>query len=109
MSLPPNHQDTMNISHSNMVEELLDVQSMLCKLKTILLEVMISMIMLTLHADSVNPTYPSHLFANIVRAEAAEDGLEKVNECKMIANNDRRRVQENQDLQRQLVFLPQQL
>ena len=60
-------------------------------------------------ADTVNPTYPSHLYTNIVREEAAEDGLEKVNELEMIANNDRRIVEENEDLKRQLVFLRQQL
>ena len=63
----------------------------------------------TMQADTVNPSYPSHLYANIVSMGAADHGPEKANDREMFANDDRKTVEENQDLQRQLVFLQQQL
>jgi len=89
-------------------QEVLDVKSMLFKLKTILLE-----------AGTANPTQPSNLYANIVNAEAdilatPETGhtMETASEEKRKVEDNRatnRAVEENQDLKRQLVFLQQQL
>jgi len=88
-------------------QEVLDVKSMLFKLKTILLE-----------AGTANPTQPTNLYANIVNAEAdilstPENGLniDTVSETKknIPDNATNKAVEENQDLKRQLVFLQQQL
>jgi len=89
-------------------QEVLDVKSMLFKLKTILLE-----------AGTANPTQPTSLYANIVNAEAdilatPEHGqnIETPSEAKKKVPDSsatNKAVEENQDLKRQVVFLQQQL
>eukprot|EP00092_Neocalanus_flemingeri_P000193 GFUD01000207.1.p1 GENE.GFUD01000207.1~~GFUD01000207.1.p1 ORF type:complete len:1065 (+),score=218.08 GFUD01000207.1:175-3369(+) len=91
-----------------MTQEVLDVKSMLSKLKTILLE-----------AGTANPTHPTNLYANIVTAEAdlittaTDDSLRIVKDREIVkdipGNVAIKAVEENQDLKRQLVFLQQQL
>jgi len=88
-------------------QEVLDVKSMLFKLKTILLE-----------AGTANPTQHTNLYANIVNAEAdilatgdSGNNLETASDTKsnIPDNGANKAVEENQDLKRQLVFLQQQL
>eukprot|EP00090_Calanus_glacialis_P029408 TRINITY_DN4719_c1_g1_i1.p1 TRINITY_DN4719_c1_g1~~TRINITY_DN4719_c1_g1_i1.p1 ORF type:complete len:1044 (-),score=228.11 TRINITY_DN4719_c1_g1_i1:16-3147(-) len=91
-----------------MTQEVIDVKSMLFKLKTILLE-----------AGTANPTQPTNLYANIVNAEAdiltstaanvlnAEKSSDTMKDIP--GNVANKAVEENQDLKRQLVFLQQQL
>jgi len=108
-----NDQDKSKPAYSDiivedMTQEVLDVKSMLFKLKTILLE-----------AGTANPSQPTNLYANIVNAEAdiltstavnclnMETASEVIKDIPGNAAN--KAVEENQDLKRQLVFLQQQL
>jgi len=108
-----NEQDKSKPAYSDiivedMTQEVLDVKSMLFKLKTILLE-----------AGTANPSQPTNLYANIVNAEAdiltstavnclnMETASEVIKDIPGNAAN--KAVEENQDLKRQLVFLQQQL
>jgi hypothetical protein len=83
-------------------QEVLDVKSMLFKLKTILLE-----------AGTANPTQHTNLYANIVNAEAdilaTGDGGDSDTKSNIADHGANKAVEENQDLKRQLVFLQQQL
>lgn len=98
-----------DIAMDEMTQEVLDVKSMLSKLKTILLE-----------AGTANPTQPSNFYANIVNAEAdillstptanIQQKEKSAEALKDVSSNPlNKAVEENQDLKRQLVFLQQQI
>jgi len=92
--VPAVQENGVQPERSDVVQEVMDVQIMLVKLKTILLE-----------ADTANPKFPPNLFAKIAR----EDVPLKYNDKGKFDTEESSKLEENQDLKRQLVFLRQQL